>query len=180
MTGGGTNNVAAQIARVLDTTGFISSDHHVHGIASADSRVSSSDRVRQFAGEGVDNIIMTDHHHHTDLNPRIAALGFTAFVTSTIGEEITTWDTGHYNAYPMLIDPTRPSGGSTDWGGAAPAGEDFPSHGNYILTPGGDRRRWRTTERRPRLPTPSSRSTTSTRTSCRCTSTPRWCRPSRS
>ena len=35
--------------------------------ASADS-----DRVRQFAGEGVDNIIMTDHHPHTDLTPTIA------------------------------------------------------------------------------------------------------------
>jgi hypothetical protein len=135
VTGGGTNNVAAQIAHVLDTTGFISSDHHVHGIASADSRVSQSNRVRQFAGEGVDNIIMTDHHAHTDLTPRINAMGFTPFVTATIGEEITTWDTGHYNAYPLTIDPTRPSGGSTDWGGGAPAGEDFPSHGHYILTP---------------------------------------------
>ncbi|MEO6025749.1 MAG: hypothetical protein ABIR79_02640 [Candidatus Binatia bacterium] len=135
VTGGATNNIAAQIARVIDTTGFISSDHHVHGIASADSRVNQSDRVRQFAGEGVDNIIMTDHHHHTDLNPRIAAMGFSAFVTSTIGEEITTWDTGHYNAYPMTIDPTRPSNGSTDWGGPAPAGEDFPSLGHYILNP---------------------------------------------
>ncbi len=135
VTGGATSNVSAQIARVLDTPGFISSDHHVHGIQSADSRVSGSDRVRQFAGEGVENIIMTDHHHHTDLNPRIATLGFSSFVTSTIGEEITTWDTGHYNAYPLTIDPTRPSGGSTDWGGAAPPGQDFPSHGNYILNP---------------------------------------------
>lgn len=135
ITGGVTTNVAAKIGHVLDTTGFVSSDHHVHGIRSADSRVSESDRVRQFAGEGVDNIIMTDHHHHTDLNPRIAALGFDPFVTATIGEEITTWDTGHYNAYPLLIDSTRPSGGSTDWGGAAPAGQDFPSFGNYILTP---------------------------------------------
>ena len=135
VTGGGTNNVSAQIARVIDTPGFISSDHHVHGIRSADSRVSDSDRVRQFAGEGVDNIIMTDHHFHNDLNPRIAAMGFDAFVTSTIGEEITTWDTGHYNAYPLLIDPSRPSHGSTDWGRAAPPGEDFPSLGNYILNP---------------------------------------------
>ncbi len=135
VTGGGTNNVAAKIGRVLDTTGFASSDHHVHGIRSADSRVNESDRVRQFAGEGVDNVIMTDHHHHTDLNPRISAMGFGAFVTSTIGEEITTWDTGHYNAYPMTVDPNRPSGGSTDWGGAAPAGQDFPSAGAYILTP---------------------------------------------
>jgi hypothetical protein len=69
------------------------------------------------------------------LNPRIDDLGYTPFVTSTIGEEITTWETGHYNAYPMLIDPTRPSGGSTDWGGAAPAGEDFPSLNSFILTP---------------------------------------------
>ncbi|HYC53985.1 MAG TPA: hypothetical protein VEL28_03505 [Candidatus Binatia bacterium] len=135
VTAGVDTPVAAQIARVIDTTGFISSDHHVHGIASADSRVSESDRVRQFAGEGVDNIIMTDHHAHTDLNPRIAALGFTNFIAATIGEEITTWDTGHYNAYPMTIDPTRPSGGSTDWGGAAPAGEDFVSSGNYVLSP---------------------------------------------
>ncbi len=135
VTGGGTNNVNAKIGHVLDTTGFISSDHHVHGIYSADSRVNSTDRVQQFAGEGVDNIIMTDHHHHTDLMPRIADLGFTAFVTSTIGEEITTWDTGHYNAYPLLVDPTRPSLGSTDWGGAAPPGQDFPSHGSYILNP---------------------------------------------
>ena len=78
--------LAAQIARVLDTTGFISSDHHVHGIASSDSRVSDSDRVRQFAGEGVDNVIMTDHQVHTDLTPTIDALGFTDFVTATVGE----------------------------------------------------------------------------------------------
>jgi hypothetical protein len=135
ITAGETTSIAAQIARVLDTAGFISSDYHVHGINSADSRVSHFDRVQQFAGEGVDNIIMTDHHAHTDLNPLIDELGFTEFVHSTIGEEITTWDYGHFNAYPMTIDPNRPSGGSTDWGGAAPPGEDFTSLGAFSLTP---------------------------------------------
>ncbi len=135
ITGGATSNVAAQIARVLDTTGFISSDHHVHAISSADSRVSEADRIRQFAGEGVDNIIMTDHHSHTDLQPKIDAMGFGAFVTTIIGEEITTWDAGHYNGYPFTVDSSRPTGGSTDWGRAAPAGEDFPSLGAYIMTP---------------------------------------------
>jgi len=125
----------AQIAHVIDTSGFVSSDFHVHGINSADSRVSHRDRVLQFAGEGVDNIIMTDHHSHTDLNPRIAELGFTEFVHATVGEEITTWDYGHYNAYPLTIDPTRPSGGSTDWAREAPPGRDFPSYGAYGLTP---------------------------------------------
>jgi hypothetical protein len=134
-TAGVTTPVAAQIAQVLDTTGFISSDYHVHGIASADTRVSDSDRVRQFAGEGVDNIIMTDHHAHTDLTPVISSLGFTSFVNSTIGEEVTTWDTGHYNAYPFTVDPSLPSGGSSDWGKAAPAGMDFVDLGSYIAQP---------------------------------------------
>ena len=127
--------VAAQIARVIDTTGFISSDYHVHAIASADSRVPNSERVRQFAGEGVDNIIMTDHHSHTDLTPLITALGFTPFVHATIGEEITTWDYGHFNAYPMLTDPTRATNGSTDWAKAAPAGREFKAYGAYSATP---------------------------------------------
>jgi hypothetical protein len=135
ITAGATSMVAGQIAQVLDTTGFISSDYHVHGVASADSRVSDSDRVRQFAGEGVDNIIMTDHHAHTDLTPIIASLGFTSFVHSTIGEEVTTWDAGHYNAYPFTVDPTIPSGGSSDWGRAAPAGMDFVAYGAYIADP---------------------------------------------
>ena len=132
---GATTNVAAQIGRVLDTPGFVSSDFHVHGINSADSRVSHRDRIQQFAGEGVDNIVMTDHHAHTDLGPTIAALGFTPFVHSTVGEEVTTWDTGHYNAYPFTVDPMLASGGSSDWGRAAPPGEDFPSLGAYIATP---------------------------------------------
>lgn len=127
--------VAAQIARVLDTTGFVSSDFHVHGINSADSRVTHAKRARQFAGEGIENIVATDHHVHTDLLPAITSLGFGDFVTSTIGEEITTFDYGHFNAYPFTIDSSVPSGGSTDWALAAPAGEDFPSFGNFSGTP---------------------------------------------
>lgn len=125
----------ARLARVVDTSGFVSSDFHVHGIASADSRVAHADRVRQFAGEGVDDIIMTDHHAHTDLTPVIAALGFTPFVHATVGEEITTWDYGHFNAYPLLVDATRATGGSTDWAVAAPPGREFKAYGAFSLPP---------------------------------------------
>jgi len=134
-TAGVATPIDAQIARVIDTSGFVSSDFHVHGINSADSRVTHAKRARQFAGEGVENIVATDHHAHTDLLPVITSLGFGNFVTSTIGEEITTFDYGHFNAYPFTIDPNVPSGGSTDWALAAPPGEDFPSFGNYNATP---------------------------------------------
>jgi len=119
--------VDARIARVLDTDGFVSSDFHVHGIDSADSRVSHRRRVLGYAAEGIDNLVMTDHHAHTDLRPTIAALGLGPWLATTVGEEITTFDYGHFNAYPLAIDPTRTSRGSTDWAKAAPAGQDFPA-----------------------------------------------------
>ncbi len=144
---GGTTVVNAQIARVVDTEGFVSSDFHVHGIRSADSRVSDLHRVQSYSAEGVENVIMTDHHVHTDLRPAIAAAGLGHLLTATIGEEITTFDYGHFNAYPLRIDPDSPhatfsadgatqlSGGSTDWALAAPAGRDFPVYGALNATP---------------------------------------------
>ncbi len=132
---GVTTPVTAQIARVIQTPGFVSSDFHVHAINSPDSRINNTNRVMQFAGEGVDNIIMTDHDARTDLTPVISSLGLTPFVHSTIGEEITSFDYGHFNAYPLGRNPARPSGGSTDHGGLAPAGADFPSSGSYNLSP---------------------------------------------
>ena len=54
-----------------------------------------------------------------------------------------------------------PSGGSTDWGQAAPPGQDFPSRGAFNATPGGDPRA-RDGRRAVDAATPRSRSTTST------------------
>lgn len=133
---GAAAEVAARIAPVLDTTGWISADFHVHMIDSPDSRVSRRARIRSYAGEGVDTIIATDHAAVTDLDPEIASTGFTGFVNATPGEEITTFDYGHFNAYPQGIDPAQPqTRGATDHAGAAPPGEDFPSRGHFNLTP---------------------------------------------
>ncbi|MBW2243455.1 MAG: hypothetical protein JRH01_15845 [Deltaproteobacteria bacterium] len=135
ITGGAQTTVAAQIAQVLDTDGFVSSEFHVHGVNSADSRVSHGKRVNGYAAEGVDNVVMTDHHVHTDLGPTIASEGLGAWLSSTIGEEVTTFDSGHFNAYPLTQDASRVTLGSTDWAGAALPGMDFPSAGAFNLTP---------------------------------------------
>ena len=130
-----TETVNAQIAKVVDSPGYVSSDYHVHMLPSPDSRISKENRVRSFAGEGVDNLVATDHDAVTALGPTITAQGLGAFLHSTIGEEITTFDYGHYNAYPQAQDTAVPSNGSTDFGRAAPVGQDFPSLGSYGLTP---------------------------------------------
>jgi len=85
--------------------------------------------------EGVDFFTPSDHESRQDFNPTIAALGATGLISVATSGEITTFDYGHFNAWPMTIDPTKVNGGSVDHSGAAPAGEDFPSFGNYSLTP---------------------------------------------
>jgi hypothetical protein len=89
----------------------------------------------QFAGEGIDNVIMTDHESRTDLDPVINRLGLVPFLAATVGEEITTFDYGHFNAYPLQQDPSRVSNGAVDFGGSAAPGQDFASLGSFSLSP---------------------------------------------
>lgn len=135
LTAGNTTTVNAQVARVIDSTGFVSADFHIHSIDSPDSEVGRTDRVRTILAEGLDFVTPSDHDIRTDFQPVIDALGATALLGTATSAEITSFDYGHFNAWPMTIDPTKVNGGSVDHGGAAPAGQDFPSFGNYNLTP---------------------------------------------
>ena len=107
----------AEIAHVVDTTGALSGDFHVHGINSPDSPISKPDRVRSFLGEGVDVLVSTDHDYITDYAPTVAELGAQSELVSVIGEELTTFDYGHYNSFPLERDPASRNGGAFDWAG---------------------------------------------------------------
>ena len=135
LVGGETQSVDARIARVLDTRGFVSSDFHVHGVDSTDSRVGLEKRALQYAGEGIENVVMTEHNGRTDLNPTIAALGLGDAVHATIGEEITSWEYGHFNGYPFDLVPEHQTEGAVDWARAAEPGRDFVAYGSYTLSP---------------------------------------------
>ena len=130
-----TTNVDAQVERVVDTMGFIAADFHVHAIDSPDSEVSREERVITMLAERVDFFTPSDHDIRVDFQPTVAALGVTDLISTATGSEITPFDYGHINAWPMTIDPDQVNGGSIDHGGAAPPGDDFPSKGHYNLTP---------------------------------------------
>ena len=132
---GATTPVAVQVARVTDSTGFIGADYHVHSIDSPDSKVTKVERVVSMLAEGVDFFTPSDHESRQNFNPTIASLGASGLISVAVSGEITTFDYGHFNAWPMTIDPSKVNGGSVDHGGAAPDGQDFPSFGNYSLTP---------------------------------------------
>jgi hypothetical protein len=135
VTASNTSMVNAQVAHVVDSSGYISGDFHVHSIDSPDSKIARADRVVSMLAEGVDFFTPSDHDFRSDFPPTIAALGATGLIKTATSAEITTFDYGHFNAWPVPIDTSKVNGGSVDHGGAAPDGQDFPSYGNYSLTP---------------------------------------------
>jgi hypothetical protein len=111
-------SLEAEIAQVVDTAGWISSDLHVHGINSPDAFVPHRRRVLSFLAEGVDVLVSTDHDFVTDWAPYVAELGADHLMATVIGNEMTTFDWGHFNVFPLEIDPDVRTGSPVDWGNA--------------------------------------------------------------
>ena len=44
--------------------------------------------------------------------PSAAAAGVAGYVAAIAAQEVTTFEYGHFNAFPLLYDPTAPSGGA--------------------------------------------------------------------
>ena len=140
--------VTARVVRVVDTPDIVFGDFHVHSFDSPDSEVTNRERVATYLAEDVDFFTPSDHGMRVDFEPVIAAMGVAGLVASAPSAEITTFDYGHYNAWPVAVDASpantdeasqsgdpKISLGSVDWGRPAPVGMDFPSAGNYGLTP---------------------------------------------
>ena len=141
VTAGALTTVSAQIAKVIDTTGFVSGDFHIHQLNSPDSAVTYEQRVVSALAEGLEFFTPSDHQFRADLGPTIASLGVGGLVSVAPNSENTTPDYGHFNAWPMTIDSSQVNGGALDWASEGvppvppPAGQDFPSFGNYMMPP---------------------------------------------
>ncbi|MFL5318747.1 MAG: CehA/McbA family metallohydrolase [Myxococcaceae bacterium] len=110
--------VSAPLFHVIDTTGYMSADFHVHAVNSPDSPVVNDDRVKVFMGDGIDVIVSTDHDYITDFQPIIDKLNAGPFIATVIGEEVSTMDFGHYNLFPLNPDRSDViTGGAVDWAG---------------------------------------------------------------
>ncbi|MCX8073503.1 MAG: hypothetical protein N3C12_13805 [Candidatus Binatia bacterium] len=124
ITSGAVTDLGIQtIKRVLDTTGYMSADFHIHSARSLDSSAPLEGRVRSFAGEGLEVMVSTDHDINTDYAPVIKKLKMQPFIGSIVGTEVTTsvpnppflanaW--GHINSWPSIFDPNLRRSGSVE------------------------------------------------------------------
>jgi hypothetical protein len=93
--------VTARLAHVVDTHNWLSADFHVHAARSPDSRVPMQDRVFEFVADDVQMIVATDHNVISDYEPYIRELGAGKYITSAVGDELTTNGWGHFGAFPL-------------------------------------------------------------------------------
>jgi hypothetical protein len=117
--GSGTT-ASGRLTRVVDTTGWMSMDGHVHHEDSIDSSLPLNERLNSVAGEGVEIAISTNHNFVSDWRPTVEALSLDSWMTTFIGIEFTTLETGHFNSYPLKYPEAPITHGSFNWFGRPP------------------------------------------------------------
>ncbi|MFU8803763.1 MAG: hypothetical protein ACNA8W_08150, partial [Bradymonadaceae bacterium] len=115
VTAGGRINISAQIHRVVNTEGYLSGDYHLHAQGSIDSGLDYNARVISVAAEGIEVGVATDHNYVSDYLPYIHRNGLQPWLRSVVGLELTTFEAGHFNAFPLKQDIAAMNRGSMQW-----------------------------------------------------------------
>lgn len=126
VTPAGTATVAHVLRRVVDTTGWVAADTHIHSRNSIDSPMSLDERVTALAAEGLEWVVSTDHNYVTDYAPYVARNELGAWLFPSVGVELTTLESGHFNGYPLRYETGPVTHGAFEWAKKTPA--DVFSH----------------------------------------------------
>lgn len=108
-------NVFLTIDRVLDTSGYVSADLHVHSHYSPDSGVTLKNRVKSIFVEDVDVVASSDHDVITNYKPAMEELGVLNKLLFMPGDELSHFSFAHFNGYPLKYDQKEIAGGAPNW-----------------------------------------------------------------
>lgn len=136
--GGDVRIEGVALARVAPTPGFVSVDFHHHSVVSPDSWIPQQNRVLSAVADGMDILVASDHDYLNDYGPYIAEVAskgkiLPGSLKSIIGDEVTPNHYGHFNVYPLILDPDDPANGALDWS-ASPLDEVSPAP-DYVMSP---------------------------------------------
>lgn len=112
--------VAADLDRVVDTTGVMCADYHIHTHRSPDSPDSPELKLLALISDGLEIAIRSDHEWVNDFAPVIEGMGLSSLAYGIGGEELTTFAWGHFGVFPLTEDRTQRSGSAISWVGRLP------------------------------------------------------------
>jgi hypothetical protein len=117
---GATTSLTVALERAFASDGWVAMDSHLHSNPSTDSSLTLSTRLATAAGEGLDVAVATDHNYVSDLGPAAFTSGLQEWILGLGGTELTTFEMGHFNGYPLQVDPASTRGGEILWAGQPP------------------------------------------------------------
>ncbi len=113
---GGSAPLVAELWHVVDTTGWVSVDTHVHTSDSPDSNIHPTDQLAHAAAHGLDVVIHTEHENLVDRSTLASTEGIDDWVVGVGGEEVTSVAIEHMTMFPATTDGS-PRGGYVEWYG---------------------------------------------------------------
>lgn len=112
---GKVTEIALTLVHSVPTPKAISTDLHVHTNLSHDVSISDRSRLASFVGEGVDTFVATDHNRVRDMQPLVLSFQIERWLKTFVGVELTTFEMGHFNAFPLKLDANAFNGGNPNW-----------------------------------------------------------------
>ena len=102
---GETAHVSAALEHVVDTTGVMCADYHIHTHRSPDSAGHAHLKVLGMIADGLEIPIRSDHEWINDFQPVIEEMGLSRFAFGISGDELTTFAYGHFGVFPLVGGP---------------------------------------------------------------------------
>jgi len=100
------------LSKTVDDDGWVAADQHLHAFWSPDADVPYPTRLLQAAANDITLPIFTEHTYMGDIAPARQEARVDAWVTPINGQEVTTAEYGHFNAYPLELKLDAPSFGA--------------------------------------------------------------------
>ena len=122
VTAGQETSVNAELTRVVDSTGVMCGDFHIHTHRSPDATDSPEFKLMAAAGDGVELPVRTDHEFVAAFEPVVESLGLEAWMYGFSALELTTNSFGHFGVFPLEPDPSLPNDGAIPWNGIDESG----------------------------------------------------------
>lgn len=104
----------AVLERVVDSSGWISTDFHNHSTPSGDNYCGTDDRIINLAAEQLEFAPATEHNRIYDWGPHIRKLGLERELATIVGIEL-TGPNAHFNSFPLGPTPYVQDNGAPTW-----------------------------------------------------------------